>query len=317
MNLKAKIRILHIDDNTHDRQLVKDVLRKEKDLFELTEADSREKFEKLLSEHDFDVILSDFNILGFDGLQVLEVVKKMKPDLPVIIVTGTGSEEIAIQAMKMGAADYVIKTVNHILGLAHTITIVLDHKRLLEDKKKTQEELIRTNASLDSIIENIPNMLFIKEAAELRYVRFNRAGEELLGYSNTELVGKNDYDFFPKEQADFFIKKDREVLKNKVLLNIPEETIQTKHKGIRVLHTRKVPVLNAKGEPEFLLGISEDITERKRTEEALITKMRELEKFNALMVGRENKMISLKHEINALCAQLNLPSRYDPPQELE
>lgn len=141
--------------------------------------------------------------------------------------------------------------------------------RTLETHKRTEEELRRANAFLDSIIENIPLMVFMKEAEQLRFVRFNRAGEELLGHSRESLLGKNDYAFFPAEQAEFFIEKDRQVLRDKTLLDIPEEPIQSKDKGERYLHTLKVPVLGANGESEYLLGISEDITERKRTLAAL------------------------------------------------
>ena len=131
------------------------------------------------------------------------------------------------------------------------------------------EEAFRANAFLDSIVENIPAMAFLKDARDLRFVRFNRAGEELLGYSREELLGKNDYDLFPKEQADFFSRKDREVLQHRKVVDIPEEAIRTRDKGERILHTRKVPILNEEGEPEYLLGISEDVTETKRAEEAL------------------------------------------------
>ncbi len=127
---------------------------------------------------------------------------------------------------------------------------------------------------LESIIENIPDMIFLKDARELRFVRFNRAGEELLGYSREDLLGKNDYDFFPKAEADFFTEKDREVLEGRKLVDIPEEPIHTRLKGRRILHTKKIPILNEKGEPVYLLGISEDIThqtelagERRRREE--------------------------------------------------
>jgi PAS domain S-box-containing protein/putative nucleotidyltransferase with HDIG domain len=132
-----------------------------------------------------------------------------------------------------------------------------------------QEKLRRTNTFLDSIVENIPNMIFLKDAKELRFVRFNRAGEDLLGNSRDDLMGKNDYDFFPKEQADLFTKKDREVLVGNKVVDIPEEPLQTRNKGERILHTKKVPILGAEGEPEYLLGIAEDITERKKSEEAL------------------------------------------------
>ncbi|MCG6537412.1 MAG: PAS domain-containing protein, partial [Syntrophales bacterium LBB04] len=82
----------------------------------------------------------------------------------------------------------------------------------ITERKLAEEELSKSEAFLHNIIENIPAMLFVKDAAELRFVRFNKAGEDLLGYSMEELLGKNDYDFFPKEEADFFTAKDREVL---------------------------------------------------------------------------------------------------------
>jgi PAS domain S-box-containing protein len=144
------------------------------------------------------------------------------------------------------------------------------NKQLLEEvaKKKTkEEELSRANNFLNVILENIPNMIFVKDAKELRFMQFNKAGEQLLGFSKDELLGKNDYDFFSREQADFFIQKDREVLKKGVLLDIAEEPINTK-RGERWLHTKKIP-LGDKNNPDYLLGISEDITEKKRLEDDL------------------------------------------------
>lgn len=141
-------------------------------------------------------------------------------------------------------------------------------------KRKLAEETLRESEEfLSGIVENIPLMIFVKDAKDLRFVRFNRAGEELLGYSREELLGKNDYDFFPKDQADFFTEKDRSVLEGKVLLDIPEEQIGTRILGERILHTRKIPVLGSNGEPRFLLGISEDITERKFQEHMLKTQL--------------------------------------------
>jgi PAS domain S-box-containing protein len=136
----------------------------------------------------------------------------------------------------------------------------------ITERKRIEEELKAANAFLDAIIENIPLMLFIKEGQSLRFVRFNRAGEDLLGWSRQMLIGKSDYDFWPKEQAEFFVEKDRESMKSGAVVDTPEEPILTRYRGVRILHTRKVPILDTAGNPIYLLGISEDITERRRIE---------------------------------------------------
>src|SRR5581483_4427934 len=91
----------------------------------------------------------------------------------------------------------------------------------ITDWKQASDKLNKLNTFLDSIVENVPIMLFVKDADSLRFELFNKAGEELLGYRRADLIGKNDYDFFPKSEADFFIAKDREVLAGKKLVEIP------------------------------------------------------------------------------------------------
>ena len=141
----------------------------------------------------------------------------------------------------------------------------------------------RANQFLEAIIENIPDMIFVKDAKELRFVRFSRAGERLLGYPREAMLGKNDYDFFPADEADFFTAKDRDVLERGTLVDIEEEPIHTAD-GHRWLHTKKIPLPDPiTGEPSFLLGISEDITERKSIAEKLKQRTTELERSNAAL----------------------------------
>lgn len=147
-----------------------------------------------------------------------------------------------------------------ILALGTLAYVFLRRERFSADQAHVAESF------LSSVVDNIPDMVFIKDARELRFVRVNPAGERLLGLSERELLGKSDYDFFPKAQADFFTEKDRDVLESGTVLDIPEEQIDTRHIGRRILHTKKVPILGKDGRPAFMLGVSEDITERRQAE---------------------------------------------------
>ena len=146
-------------------------------------------------------------------------------------------------------------------------------------RKQAEKGLREKSRILDSIVESIPNTIFLKRASDLRYTLFNRAGEALLGCNRSELLGRNDYDFFPKEQADLFTGKDRAALGRDDIVDIPEEPIETPH-GTRILHTRKLALRDEHGQPQYLLGISEDITERNEYEEELKRSNIELEQFS-------------------------------------
>lgn len=170
-------------------------------------------------------------------------------------------------------------------------------EREIAERKLAEEEIRKTQAFLDSIVENLPDMIFVKEAKELRFVRFNRAGEYLLGYSRDQMIGKNDYDFFPEKEADFFTGKDREVLDKGVIEDILEEPIHTRDKGIRILHTKKVPLYDKQGKPQYLLGISEDITEKKQDQEVLIQKTELLAHSKAELEQLELFAFSATHDL--------------------
>jgi PAS domain S-box-containing protein len=163
------------------------------------------------------------------------------------------------------------------------------------------EAIHRDNARfLGSIVENIPHMIFVKDAAELRFVRFNRAGEELLGYDRSDLLGKNDFDFFPPEQAAFFTAKDREVLDNGTLVDIVDEPVDTAKQGRRFLHTKKIPILDEEGKPLYLLGISEDVTERKRAAETLAARTQELARANVELRIAQTELREREQELEVL-----------------
>jgi two-component system NtrC family sensor kinase len=140
----------------------------------------------------------------------------------------------------------------------------------ITERRKAVAEIHKSQQLLNLIIENIPHTIFVKEAQKLKYVTFNKAGAELVGDESEELIGKTDYDIFSKTEADLFTSKDREVLVNGKMLDIPEETILTKKHGLRIVHTQKIPILDETGKPQYLLGIAQDITESKQAAETMI-----------------------------------------------
>lgn len=143
--------------------------------------------------------------------------------------------------------------------------VILD----ITQRKETEAELQRTQAFLESVVQNLPVGVFIKDAHKLRINYWNKASEELFGYTQEEVLGKNDYDFLPEERAKSLRAKDRQVLQGGKLLDLPEIPIITPHRGERIIHAKKVPLLDENGTPQHLLIICEDITARKRAEEAL------------------------------------------------
>jgi diguanylate cyclase (GGDEF)-like protein/PAS domain S-box-containing protein len=134
----------------------------------------------------------------------------------------------------------------------------------------SQKQLRESNQLLDCTLENIPNMLLLKDVRNMHFVLFNKAAEQLTNRKEKEMIGKSYYDIFSQTQADILIQRDKDLLAGKLALNeIYEHTIQTPS-GIRYLQTKQIPITNEDGDITHLLDISEDITDKKLADEHII-----------------------------------------------
>ena len=300
--------ILIVDDNTNDRKLLRMILERHGCGTVIEARDGQEGLE-LAREHRPDLIVSDAMMPRLDGFAFMRAVKldPVLKSIPFVfhssVYTGSRDEELAT---RLGAEAFIAKPkepeefwseISAVLSriaagatptsfdpmaeeqeylreYSGVVAAKLEEKvqeleESLARQKEAEEALRKSERFLQNIIENIPNMIFVKDAGELRYLLFNRAGEELLGFSRDECRGKNDYDFFPAAEADLRSERDRKILGSGTVVDISEETVRTRDDRERILHTKKIPVPDAAGVPQYLLGISEDITEVKKLEEQL------------------------------------------------
>ncbi len=161
--------------------------------------------------------------------------------------------------------DFSLSKIIGASNLNGTVEVI----RNISSRKETEKKIKELDILKNSIVDNLPNMLFVKDARNHQFIEWNKAAEKLTSLLKEEMIGYNDFKFWPKEQAEYFIEKDNEVIKSGKLFDIPQEPLTTKDNGTRILHTKKIPIFDEKGKAKYLLGISEDITEKLKTEEML------------------------------------------------
>ncbi|MGK5076344.1 PAS domain-containing protein [Janthinobacterium sp. ZB1P44] len=139
----------------------------------------------------------------------------------------------------------------------------------ISERKRSEAEFRRSKHLFGTIIENIPAMVFVKRADKLSFEMVNRHAELTLGRSREQLLGKTDHDFFPPQQAAAFVSADRKLLATGQMVEIEQEPINTADGTTRHFTTRKVVLRDDAGRASHVLGVSIDITERKRATEVL------------------------------------------------
>jgi len=135
------MKILHLEDNPRDAELVRDLVEAEAPGFTITEVSTRDAYLRALAEGNHDLILSDFNLPGFTGLEALQLARKWSVEIPFIFMSGTIGEERAIEALHHGAADYVIK--DRPKRLVPAMQRALQQAKLARERKAVEEQMLR------------------------------------------------------------------------------------------------------------------------------------------------------------------------------
>jgi len=176
------LKVLILEDNEYDMELVKrSVVSSSNYHFQFTWVISKNDFIKALTDTKFDIVLSDYNLPQFNGIDALKISKEINPNIPFIIVTGTLTEEAAADSIKAGAWDYVVKERLNRLPLAVESVLKLKNEKLKLKESEEKFRLITTSAQ-DGII-------MIDNEGKINY--WNPGAEKIFGYSIEEVRNKN------------------------------------------------------------------------------------------------------------------------------
>jgi PAS domain S-box-containing protein len=178
---------LIVEDNPDDAALFLRALKKAHFEIRHEVVQNATDFAEQLRTGTFDVILSDYNLGPWTGLDALSLLKRTGYDIPFILVTGALGEDRAVECFKFGITDYVLK--GNLERLPQAVFRALEETALRNEKRQAERLLKGSEAKFRALADAIPTAVFIEQGTQCRYV--NRAAEEITGYSHTELLEKN------------------------------------------------------------------------------------------------------------------------------
>lgn len=176
--MKHSIKILHLEDNPFDVEMAERELLKGKLVFEKVVVDNRKDFIKALHEFVPDIILSDHSLPSFDSIAAMELVKQLSPEVPVILVTATVSEEFAVNILKQGAADYILKT--NLQRLPAAVEAVIDKTNAIKEKEAAVAELAESYSQVRKLASHLQEVREEERSAIAREIH-DELGQLLTG----------------------------------------------------------------------------------------------------------------------------------------
>ncbi len=304
--MKQRLRILSLEDHEDDFELIRANIARQGISCEMVRVETREAFVEAMTGGGFDLVLADYSLPSFNGLLALDLFREKFPWVPFIFVSGAIGEEFAVETLKRGATDYVLKDRLPRLGSAISRALVevaeqtarvraerelesyrMNLEKLVKDRtnelkrtterlqdelaerKRTQETLYRREQEFAALVENAPDIVQ-RFDRKLRHLYINPAVNLLADVSPQEFIGKTYRELgFPEDVAGAWEKvlaDSFETGQEKVI----EFEMPGPH-GRRFIEARLVPEFSKDGFIESVLSISRDITDRKKVEEKLHT----------------------------------------------
>ncbi len=260
--MNKMLKILMVEDTASDADIELRLLKRSGLKFESVVAMTKEDFLLHLDQFEPDLILADNTLPQFSATEALEIIRERSLHIPLILVTGTVSEEFAAGIIKLGAEDYILK--DRLVRLPAAIEAALKKKKA-EEQLRQQQEQNRFKASLLATV----GQAVVATDLNGSVTYWNNAAEKIYGWTEEEAIGNNIIELTP---VSFPKKKGNEIMEYLKRGDSWSGEILAKKKdgSIFPAFLTDSPIRNQQGEMTGIIGVSTDISERKRTEQELL-----------------------------------------------
>ena len=267
--MDGPLKILLVEDDPDQASLIENRLRKFNSHIEVETAFSGNDCLKKLARNHYETIILDYSLPEYDGIEVLSRIKQTGIDAPVIMVSANGSEKIAVEALKGGAHDYLVKDSGYLTLLPKAVERAIE-KNLMEIKlskserknRELFENVLDSKNRLQAMFDGIEDIIY-EVNKDFEIIRANRKFAELCNSQPENLIGKKCYDvYFNCESCgDCPVKATLDSLQ-------PHSVEKTD--GVDVYDTRSYPIFNVRCKLESVAVYSKNITEKRGLEKSLI-----------------------------------------------
>ncbi len=285
------LKVLILEDSPHDFELIQEQLIDAGYILDLTHVENEGGFTSALREDWYNIILSDFKLPGFDAFGALHIRNKICPEVPFICVSGSIGEETAIELLKMGAVDYVLKDRPERLPFA-VRRAIREHKEN-QELKHAEEELKKSEQRLRDILFSTADWVWEVDK-DGKYTYSSQKGHELFEAPLEDILGKTPFDFMPKDEAIRVGPIFAQIVAQKAPIKDLENWNIGKDGQMICLLTNGLPILDDTGELIGYRGIDKNITDRKLAEQELINAKEKAEASDKLKTAFIN---NISHEI--------------------
>jgi PAS domain S-box-containing protein/putative nucleotidyltransferase with HDIG domain len=268
---QTQLRILLLEDQPTDAELAENALREAGLSFVSRRVDTREAFMQALEEFKPDIVLADYKLPAFDGASAVRMVQQRHPDIPVVMVTGAVGDEKAIELLKLGARDYILK--DRLARLGPAVKRTLSEERGIRARKAAEKALRESDEKLRAIFDGALDGIVLADTETMQFITANPAFCSMLGYSPEELARLGVRDIHPQQDLPHIAEQFERISRGELQL---ATDILVKRKDGSLIYADIKGSRVRLGDRNYLVGIFRDTTERKHAETALARSARAL-----------------------------------------